>query len=502
MPATKFLMMDFTFEDKAFMQRRGSDPERVQKQFDRFQIGFDYVRLDRAATRGDGIVCLEDEEVEELAEDYAEIIKPLKVVKFVPASGAASRMFKSLIACLHNDTPETRRTVNDFLLRLHEFPFYEALHDIMQQHGHSLEHEIQKQNHRLIISYLLDEKGLNYGNLPKGLLPFHRYPNVIRTATEEHLVEAALYAQNQGQCYLHFTVSPEHLRDFQTLTGRVTAQYEQHYGVRYHIDFSVQLPSTDTPAAETDNTPFRDANGQLLFRPGGHGALIHNLNNLDADLIFIKNIDNVTTEDNLSQTIRYKKAMATYLLQLKHKIHSYVKLLKGNMPDNMLLSEIIDFMESDLMIPIGDEFTANNLLTLLNRPIRVCGMVRNTGDPGGGPFWVRDNDNRTTLQIVESAQINPQDKVQQEIMLQATHFNPVDIVCCIRDDDGKVFNLSEFVDPETGFISQKSYGDRNLKAMELPGLWNGAMSRWITIFVEVPAATFNPVKTAFDLLRT
>lgn len=492
-------MVHFTYDDLAFMRQRGSDPDKVQQQFARFQTGFDYVHLERAATTGDGIIRFEDDEIEELAEDYAEMVKPLKVVKFVPASGAASRMFKDLFACLHEDTPETRKIVPDFLKRLPSFPFYEDLQKVMDKKGISLKQEIQKQNYPLIISYLLEEKGLNYGNLPKGLLPFHRYPHEIRTAVEEHLVEAALYAQNQGQCYLHFTVSPQHRRDFQALLTRVVPRYEQRYHVRYHIDFSDQNPITDTLAASFDNTPFRDDQGKLLFRPGGHGALIYNLNTIDADLIFIKNIDNVTAEDNLSQTVCYKKAMATYLLQLKHKIHSYIKILKKNKPDNLLLCEILDFMETDLMIPVGDELTLENLLSLLNRPIRVCGMVKNEGEPGGGPFWVRGADDKVTLQIVESSQINLQDAGQVAIMQKSTHFNPVDLVCSIRNDEGHLFSLPDFVDPETGFIARKSYGDRTLQAMELPGLWNGAMSHWITVFMEVPVVTFHPVKTVFDL---
>ncbi len=494
-------MIDFSQQDIDFMKQRGSDPQAVAAQMDCFAQGFDFANLDRAATPGDGILQLEDDLVEELVADYADMLADKRVVKFVPASGAASRMFKELYTYLSEDSQEARNKALDFLRRLPNYPFYDALNQVMARDGLLLSDVIANGDYQLAIRYILEPQGLNYGNQPKGLLMFHRYEDKIRTSLEEHLVEAALYAQNNHECHLHFTVSPQHQKGFEDLLVKVVPAYEQQYGVHYHIDFSVQDPATDTLAAELDNTPFRDENGHLLFRPAGHGALIHNLNKMDADLVFVKNIDNVITEDRVAPTVTYKKALAAYLLQLQSRTFQYLKALEQNEVDEMMLCEILDFAESELMISMDDDFSPEALFDKLNRPMRVCGMVKNEGEPGGGPFWVLDAEGNTSLQIVESSQINKKDPQQMEIMTHATHFNPVDMVCAYRNYKGERFDLLDYVDPETGFISSKSYGDRTLKAMELPGLWNGAMSDWITIFVEVPIATFNPVKTVFDLLR-
>jgi len=494
-------MTSFTPQDLEQMRQRGSNPETVQQQLDAFQKGFDFAELDRAATVGDGIVQLDDEFMEELVADYEDMIGNKKVVKFVPASGAASRMFKELFEYLSVDTPEVQEKGVAFLQKLPRFPFYEALAAALAKDGYDLSEEVEKQNYKLVVRYLLMPEGLNYGNNPKGLLLFHRYEDKIRTAVEEHLVEAALYGKNEDVCYLHFTVSPQHQAGFEQLLKQVVPLYELHYGVTYKIDFSVQDPATDTVAAELDNTPFRDENGNLLFRPAGHGALIHNLSNIDADVVFVKNIDNVITEDKVDVTVQYKKALAAYLLQLQAKTFSYLEQLEADEVDNMMICEILDFAETELMISMEEEFDTETLFDRLNRPIRVCGMVKNEGEPGGGPFWVLDADGEASLQIVESSQIDKNNPEQMEILTKATHFNPVDMVCGLKNYKGERFDLTQYVDPEMGFISSKSYGDRTLKAMELPGLWNGAMSDWITIFVEVPIATFNPVKTVFDLLK-
>lgn len=480
------------------MRQRGSNPDEVKHQLEIFQKGFDFARLDRAATPNDGILQLEDDVVEELVADYDNMLKGKKVLKFVPASGAASRMFKELFTYLTDDSETVRDKAVAFLESLPRYPFYEALRDVMARDRYDLGDEIQQHNYKLVVDYLLNEKGLNYGNQPKGLLLFHRYPDKIRTAVEEHLVEAARYANSDGQCYLHFTVSPQHQAGFEHLLAEVVPAYEKQYNVTYHIDFSIQDPATDTVAAELDNSPFRDENGNLLFRPAGHGALIHNMNRLDADVVFVKNIDNVITEDRVEPTVTYKKVLAAHLLQLQVRAFQYLKALEKGNVDPMLFLEMLDFAESELMIPMEDDITPERLYELMNRPMRVCGMVKNEGEPGGGPFWVLDADGNASLQIVESSQIAPD---QKDKMTRATHFNPVDMVCALKDYKGQKFDLLQYVDPETGFISSKSYGDRTLKALELPGLWNGAMSDWITIFVEVPIATFNPVKTVFDLLR-
>lgn len=480
------------------MRARGSSPDEVQHQLDVFKKGFDFARLDRAATPGDGILQLEDDVVEELVADYDNLLEGKKALKFVPASGAASRMFKELFTYLSDDSDAVREKAAAFLQSLPRYPFYEALKNALARDGYLIEDEMERRNYKLVVDYLLNEKGLNYGNLPKGLLLFHRYPDKIRTAVEEHLVEAARYANVDGHCHLHFTVSPQHLPGFERLLAEVVPAYEKQYNVQYHIDFSVQDPATDTVAAELDNSPFRDENGNLLFRPAGHGALIHNMNRLDADVVFVKNIDNVITEDRVEPTVTYKKALAAHLLQLQARTFQYLDELEKGDVDPMLFLEMIDFAETELMIPVADDINEERLLALMNRPMRVCGMVRNEGEPGGGPFWVLNADDNASLQIVESSQIAPD---QKDKMTRATHFNPVDMVCALRDYKGGKFDLLKYVDPETGFISTKSYGDRTLKALELPGLWNGAMSDWITVFVEVPIATFNPVKTVFDLLR-
>lgn len=494
-------MEKFTPEDLEFMCQRGSNPETVQQQLETFQRGFDFADLDRAATIGDGILQLDEDLMEELVADYDDMIEGHKVVKFVPASGAASRMFKELYEYLSVDTADVRERALAFLRELPRFPFYEALEKVLDKDGYVLREEVNNGNYMLIVRYLLMPEGLNYGANPKGLLFFHRYEDKIRTAVEEHLVEAALYARNGRTCYLHFTVSPQHQAGFESLLKEVVPAYELHYGVTYEIDFSVQDPATDTVAAELDNTPFRDENGNLLFRPAGHGALIHNLSNMDADVVFVKNIDNVITEDKIAPTVNYKKALAAYMLQLQAKTFSYLEQLETDDIDNMMLCEMLDFAETELMIAMDEEFDTETLRERLNRPIRVCGMVKNEGEPGGGPFWVLDAEGNASLQIVESSQIDKHNPEQMEILTKATHFNPVDMVCGLKNYKGERFDLTQYVDPETGFISSKSYGDRTLKAMELPGLWNGAMSDWITIFVEVPVATFNPVKTVFDLLK-
>lgn len=490
--------IQFSSLDLEFMRARGSNPEEVQHQLDIFKKGFDFARLDRAATPGDGILQLEDDAVEELVADYDNMLNGKKVLKFVPASGAASRMFKELFTYLTDDSEGVKAKAVAFLESLPRYPFFEALRDAMARDGYNLEDEIKNQNYKLAVDYLLNEKGLNYGNQPKGLLLFHRYPDKIRTAVEEHLVEAARYANVDGHCHLHFTVSPQHQPGFEHLLAQVVPAYEKQYNAKYHIDFSIQDPATDTVAAELDNSPFRDEKGNLLFRPAGHGALIHNMNRLDADVVFVKNIDNVITEERMEPTVTYKKALAAHLLQLQARAFSYLKMMEAGDVDPMLFCEMLDFAESDLMIPMEDDINPERLYELMNRPMRVCGMVRNEGEPGGGPFWVLDADDNASLQIVESSQIAPD---QKDKMTRATHFNPVDMVCALKNYKGEKFDLLQYVDPETGFISSKSYGDRTLKALELPGLWNGAMSDWITIFVEVPIATFNPVKTVFDLLR-
>jgi len=496
------MQLEFTFEDKDFMNQRGSDPAQVEQQFANFEKGFPFADIDRPATIDDGILRLDEDQVAELEAEYPYAIEGKKIEKFVPASGAASRMFKDLYALLNEQLDEKQTALaQTFLSTLPRYPFYEALKKAMADKQLDLDAEIQKGNFRLIVQYLLEGEGLNYGNLPKGLLLFHRYENEIRTALEEHLLEAALYANNGKEAWLHFTVSEHHLELFKAKVAELLPKYEQKFGITYHVSFSMQAASTDTLAATEDNQPFRDENGRLLFRPGGHGALIYNVDGRDADILFVKNIDNVTKEQNIAPTVTYKKVLAAYLAQLQSLQFQYLKTLEAGNVDPMTLCEIMDFAESKLMISIDEQPTAEELYALMNRPLRLCGMVKNEGEPGGGPFWVRDTEGDCSLQIVESSQIDKNNPEKAAIMAKATHFNPVDMVCAIKNYKGEKFDLLQYVDPNTGFISSKSYNGRTLKAMELPGLWNGAMANWITIFVEVPLATFNPVKTVFDLLK-
>ncbi len=494
-------MEQFSIQDQEMIKHHGCDVAVVEQQLARFAQGFPFAHLNRAAVIDDGIVRLSPDVVEEIEADYEAATSGLHLLKFVPASGAATRMFKDLFAILTDDPESLRPKAETFLRDLPVYPFYEDLTEVMKKAGLDLEQVRQQGDYRTIIRYLLLEDGLDYGNKPKGMLRFHRYEQEIRTSLEEHLVEAALYANNGGQCQLHFTISPSHKEGFEQLVRAVVPKYEKRYGVTYHITFSVQDPATDTIAANPDNTPFRDDQGHLLFRPAGHGALIHNLNKIDADVVFVKNIDNVIMEDRITPTIRYKKVLAGYLVQLQQRIFSYLKRIEKGDVDEMLLCEMMDFAESELQISLEDDCSLESLYDKFNRPLRICGMVKNEGEPGGGPFWVEDKEGACSLQIVESSQIDKADDEQRNILEHATHFNPVDLVCAIKDYKGQKFNLLDYVDPETGFISSKSFNGRDLKAMELPGLWNGAMSDWITIFVEVPIETFNPVKTVFDLYK-
>ena len=338
-------------------------------------------------------------------------------------------------------------------------------------------------------------EGLNYGHKPKGLVTFHAYPEGARKAVEEHLVEGASYASSNGVARIHFTVSPEHMEGFKTLLAEKVPVYEKRFGIRYDISFSVQKPATDTIAVNPDNTPFRQDDGRLLFRPAGHGALIENLNEIDADVIFIKNIDNVTTDAQRGDTIRYKKVLAGVLLDLQEQAFEYLRALDV---EGCELAPIAEFIEKRLCVKLPADYDSALLRAVLDRPIRVCGMVRNEGEPGGGPFWVGNPDGTESLQIAESSQIGPDD---QPLMKSATHFNPVDLVCGVRTSKGGKFDLRQYTDPSTGFISSKSSGGRDLRAQELPGLWNGAMARWNTVFVDVPITTFSPVKVVQDLLR-
>ena len=464
------------------MEEHGLTPAALETQLKNFREGFPFLPVTRAASCGDGIRVLDAAGIEQAAARNDRAKESLRVVKFVPASGAATRMFKDLFEFVR----EGRRTavVGELLANRRRFAFWPELRTIVGDDADEL---------RTVENIVAE--GLRYGETPKGLVSFHRYGDEVRKAVEEHLVEGAQYAAAGGEVKIHFTVSPEHLTRFEALLAEKIPGYESRFGVKYRISFSVQDPSTDTLAVNPDCTPFRRADGRLLFRPAGHGALIGNLGKIDADIVFVKNIDNVTTDARRGDTVLYKKALAGVLLALQERIFEYLMALEVPGAE---LEPIAAFIENELCVKLPKDYGTALLRQVLDRPIRVCGMVRNEGEPGGGPFWVTGADGLETLQIAESNQIAPE---KRELMRLATHFNPVDLVCSFRTSKGGRFDLQEFVDPATGFISRKSDGGRELLAQELPGLWNGAMARWNTVFVEVPITTFSPVKVVTDLLR-
>lgn len=497
------------------LNAKGIPPQEIERQLTHFKRGFPFLPLVRAATLGDGIIQLDAEKQAEAIEQYERALPHKEVIKFVPASGAASRMFKDLFAFMesYTGTPQQvaelqadtgKQAMRTFFERIRDFAFQKDLALALPE-GRSLDGCVKDHDYGVVLKALLTDEGLGYGELPKGLLSFHRYSDGQRTPVEEHMVEGANYCMDRGGTVrLHFTVSPEHQARFEAHVAAVRPEYEARFGCQFEISYSIQKPSTDTLAVDLDNQPFRLEDGSILFRPGGHGALLENLNELEADLLFIKNVDNVVPDRLKGETYRYKKALAGVLLSYQEKIFDYLKALEAG-PTPELLAEIRQFLRESLCVefdlPATESEQVAFLTQKLNRPLRVCGMVKNEGEPGGGPYWVKNNDGSTSLQIVESAQIDQGNPEQLALMKGATHFNPVDLVCATRDRHGKSFDLLEFRDPQTGFISHKSKDGRELKAQELPGLWNGSMADWNTLFVEVPISTFNPVKTVFDLLR-
>ena len=509
----------FTKEDITQMAAKGIEPEQVLNQINSFKSGFPYTQLVAAATPGDGLHQLSKEGINNLVAHFNDQYKQYSVLKFVPASGAASRMFKHLFEFRELGHDEQIKQLDDekdpnsvhfFFSQIERFAFYGCLKSRLQKRGLEMEELLKTQNYNPIIDGLLDESGLNYAGLPKGLLMFHDYPDGARTSLEEHLVEAAVYASDENKhSRIHFTVSPEHQPKFEEKLLQKSDAIEKEYKTKFEVGFSQQKPVTDTIAVTEENEPFRNQDESLLFRPGGHGALIYNLNELDNEIIFIKNIDNIVPDRLRNDTYIYKKAIGGLLIRLQEQTFDFLEILDDGNVDDETLMLIRDFAQKELSIDIPAAFEGYEsiekidfLFNKLNRPMRICGMVKNEGEPGGGPFWVVNENGEKSLQIVESSQIDFSDIEQKKIVEKATHFNPVDLVCGVYSFQGKKFNLLDFIDPDTGFISVKSKDGKNLKAMELPGLWNGAMADWITIFVEVPIITFNPVKTVNDLLRS
>ena len=500
----------FTTQDVQQFESIGITLEKAETQVNDLKNGYPFLKIKGAAAIGDGVLCLDDKEREQLIADWKEYLKgDGEIIKMVPASGAASRMFKDLFEFENSDAVEPNNAyIEKFFVERENFAFYEALNRVcVAEEGKSIQELVNEKRYKDIVRLLLHKEGLNYGSLPKGLLQFHKYPQYVRTAFVEHLVEGALYTNNRNnEVKIHFTVSPEHIEFFKQHLMSELPRYEDLFKVRYHVTFSIQKPSTDTLAVGLDGMPFRNEDGTILFRPGGHGALIENLNDLDGDVIFIKNIDNVVPDRLKQSTIDYKQVVAGLLVRVQNQIFGFLNELEGEVSDERLAT-MLAYAEQVLCIGYDE---AKNMSALelkeylrnkFNRPIRICGMVKNEGEPGGGPYLTYNSDGTTSPQILESSQIDKNNQEAMDCMKNSTHFNPVDLVCGIRKYNGRYFDLSNYIDHTTGFITKKTIGPKVVKSQELPGLWNGSMADWTTVFVEVPLATFNPVKTVNDLLR-
>ncbi len=510
--------MGFSSYDFVQIYNQEISLENIKNQLKIFKNGISKTNLIRPAIKNDGILTFSEYDFLQKANFFDANKGKLKLKKFVPASGAASRMFKFLNEFL-NEFDSENETINGFINRknayelkvflagMEKFPYFESIDNhLKNKYSDFKTWEKDKKNY-FFIKYLLNAENLDYANKPKAILPFHKYFDHIATPIEEHLNESAFYASSNNVSNLHFTVSEDHQNNFESILNQIKPDVESKYKTKINIRFSYQNKKTDTIAVDLNNIPFRDDSGKLVFRPGGHGALIDNLNNLDADIVFIKNIDNVI-QNHIELIAMYKKALAGILMELQNQIFNYLMKIEKKEIQESDIEQIIAFANKDLNIEILEDFEKytfeNKLLyinQILNRPIRVCGMVKNEGEPGGGPFWISGTKGKISLQIVETSQVDLLDKNQQNILKNATHFNPVDLVCSLKDYSGSKFDLLNFVNHNRGFIVEKNKNGRDLKAYELPGLWNGAMAKWISVFVEVPLITFNPVKTVNDLLK-
>ncbi|WP_298900740.1 DUF4301 family protein [uncultured Psychroserpens sp.] len=512
--------MNFSKKDIKQIENKGLTLEKVHQQIKLFQNGLPFANLVSEATISNGILKINTQHAEEYITSFEAKKDGISILKFVPASGAATRMFKFLFPFLEEYDIE-KESINSyinthkgkdlsiFFIGLEKLPFYNIVRERLKEAYPNFDDlSIDEQGFKFV-QMMLDSDKLDYGNFPKGLLPFHEYKNqVVSTAFEEHLYESALYSSTNEATKLHFTISEKHNHKFDEEFSRIEKKVEDKTGSKFDISFSYQKESTDTIAVTPKNKPFRNDDGSLLFRPSGHGALIENLNDLNADVIFIKNIDNVVTYKYKTEVAKHKKILAGILIDIQEQAFKYLNILEKENPAEDQLIEIAEFLINRMSVKISSEFEKYSLkyqieylAEKLNRPIRVCGMVKNEGEPGGGPFWVKDESGNVSLQIVESAQINKKSKQQKDILKGATHFNPVDLVCSVKNYKGEKFDLRKFVDTKAAFISMKTKTGKDLKALELPGLWNGSMANWNTIFVEVPLITFNPVKTVNDLLK-
>ncbi len=509
---------NFSKKDLDQIHEHGISLQKIEQQLQFFRNGIAKIILDRPAIIDDGILKVSEEEASRYASFFDKQKQNLKIKKFVPASGAASRMFKFLSEFL-NEFDIEKETINGYINRkndtnlsvflagMEKFPFFEKIHSQIKSNFPDFSSWDRDKKNLHFIKILLDKTQLDFANKPKGILPFHNYESSIATPVEEHLKESVSYANSNNKAFLHFTISEEHQQEFETIINLIKPAIEETSKVKIDINFSYQNKNTDTIAVDLDNNPFRDENQNLVFRPGGHGALIDNLNTLDADLVFVKNIDNVI-QNHVEYVAKYKKTLAGILLKIQEKVFQYLIQIEKNQIQEKQIQEIFDFATQKLNVEIIDDFdkyTLENkiqyLTAILNRPIRVCGMVKNEGEPGGGPFWIVGQKGKVSLQIIESSQVDLNDVSQKNILEASTHFNPVDLVCGLKNYKGQKFDLASFVNENRGFIVSKTKNGKNLKGYELPGLWNGAMAKWITVFVEVPLITFNPVKTVNDLLK-
>lgn len=512
--------MKFTETDIKQFEQRGITSEQVTTQLNILQKGIPYVELRDIASSKNGIVSIDVSEQQKYVSLFESKKNSLDLLKFTPASGAATRMFKFLFEFLNEFDPEkesinayiNRKNDKDLLLffvGLDNFPFYKKVKKRLKKRYNKEDKSDINFNRQRFVSTMLNIDELNFGKKPKGLFPFHSYKHHVSTAFEEHLFEACAYSNENKQARLHFTITKNHKKYFDKQFEKRKEYIESKTGISFNITYSYQSEATDTISLDSNKKILRNNSSEIIFRPGGHGALINNLNDQKADLIFIKNIDNVVVFKYREDVAFYKKMLAGKLLELQELSFDYQKEIDNNKDlDETKIIEITSFLQNELSIKIARDFKKYSksykityLKNILDRPIRVCAMVPNESEPGGGPFWVRHENGKESLQIIESVQINPKNKQQQLILKKATHFNPVDIVCGVKNYKGKKYDLSKFIDEDAGFITSKSYEGKKIKALEHPGLWNGGMAHWNTVFIEVPLITFNPVKTVNDLLK-
>jgi Domain of unknown function (DUF4301) len=515
---------EYEFLKKELLAEEGLElsADQIIEQIKIFEKGIPYLKLIKPCVIGNGVKVIPETEQISFIKMFNSALDEGRVIKFVPASGAATRMFKKQLTALVKyekidlkkikelaaNRDEDCLATLDFFENIHRFAFFNELKKIVEKDRKKIDDLLANESVSEIICFVSEDIGLNYSNLPKGCIFFHSYPEGSRTAFEEHLIEAMNYAAGKNKIVkVHFTISSEHENEIKILFQGLSEKYSSQ-GWKFDVGFSFQNPSTDTVSVTLDNTPFRDVSGKIVFRPGGHGALLKNLNDLKADIVSIKNIDNIVPDHLRGETYNYKKILGGYLISLQEKAFVFLEKLEKEKVDEGLISETFRFLNEELEIDISDKLNTKTLpekkkylFNFLNRPVRICGMVKKEDHPGGSPFWVEGENGEITKQIVETAQVDHSNGNQLRIFNKATHFNPVDLVCGVKDYKGNHFNLEKFSNPETGLITTKSKDGKELKALELPGLWNGGMYYWLTVFVEVPKNTFNPVKEVNDLLK-